>query len=449
MLFRSRGLGLRRRVTLVFIAGALLLSATLTTFTYVSARTYLIHQREKSAERQVRAGADIISAAPPGRSVQETLDSIDFEQGSVGLVHLDGNWFVSSRTVRPTAIPGPLRDRVLEQRIPSRQWIDDERFRLVYALPLENGGAYFELHEVHILAETLSDLSAFLVGASALVTIGAMFLGMGASKAALKPLKDVSETSVSIAGGDLNRRLPGADDPDFAEFANSFNRMISSLQERMQRDARFAAMVSHELRSPVTTLRTSIDLISRRAESGRIVLDDGSKEVVEALGQAIDRFQRLVEDVIEISRTDPVDVREDIALDEVVRAVVKQNGRTIDLDLPSVSPVISGDRRRIERVVANLVENADRHGGGVKAVRVREDGDHVDLAVEDSGPGVSPADRSRIFEPFARGGNKSESIGLGLAIVSEHVRFHGGDIRVEETDSGGARFVVSLPKARS
>jgi signal transduction histidine kinase len=111
------------------------------------------------------------------------------------------------------------------------------------------------------------------------------------------------------------------------------------------------------------------------------------------------------------------------------------------------------DKRRLERVIVNLVENAQGHGGGVRRVVVEPTAAGVRIAVEDNGPGVAPHHREQIFERFARAGvpgsNDTGGVGLGLSLVVEHVRLHGGRVWIEDAAGGGARFVVDLPVTAS
>jgi signal transduction histidine kinase len=107
--------------------------------------------------------------------------------------------------------------------------------------------------------------------------------------------------------------------------------------------------------------------------------------------------------------------------------------------------VVLADKRRLERVVVNLVRNAETHGQCCVAVTVSADADTVRLTVDDAGPGVPPERRGRVFDRFARGTSPYGGTGLGLAIASRHVRLHGGTIHVDGSPAGGARFVVELP----
>jgi signal transduction histidine kinase len=261
----------------------------------------------------------------------------------------------------------------------------------------------------------------------------------------------VSDAAAGIAGGSLDIRLSVPTDKDLAPLAESFNSMVGALAERIQRDARLATDVSHEQRSPLTTQSTSLEVL--RARRGE--LSERSQAALDLLAADVQRFQRMVQDLLEISRFD-AGVAE-LEVEEVdVRALVHHAlGR--EGPVPSADgggdAVVLGDKRRLERVVANLVENAAAYGGGVTNVGVVRDDGHVRVLVEDAGAGVPVAERSGVFERFFRGSaagrrGAGSGSGLGLALVAEHVRLHGGRVWVEDGPEGlGARFVVELPAA--
>ena len=228
--------------------------------------------------------------------------------------------------------------------------------------------------------------------------------------------------------------------------------MTSALGERIERDARFASAESHELRSPLTTLVTTVDVLCTRREE----LPGRAQAALDLLEADVRRFQRLVEDLLEISRINAGAA--EVSLETVrpeelaVHALRSATASDVPLDVdPSVSRVmIHVDKRRMERVIANLVDNAQTHGGGMVRVTIEAEDGQVRLAVEDAGPGVPPDDRGRIFEPFVRGRaagrrGSAEGTGLGLSLVAEHVRLHGGRVWAEDRPGGGARFVVELP----
>ena len=229
--------------------------------------------------------------------------------------------------------------------------------------------------------------------------------------------------------------------------------MARSLEDRIERDARFASEVSHELRSPLMTLSASVEVL----QNGRDQLPDRSQTALDLLTADIQRFNLLVEDLLEISRYDVGTASlqaEPIDLVEFVRQSIRQlphENVVVDVgDLEHL--VIVGDKRRLALVITNLVDNAAKYGTGLTTVTLSEqDGDAL-LAVEDEGVGVPGAERTVIFDRFSRGsagGRRGQGTGsgLGLALVAEHLGLHGGTIRVEDRKDGksGARFVAQVP----
>ena len=299
-----------------------------------------------------------------------------------------------------------------------------------------------------------------LLGAAAITTAVGVLLGVWAARRAVRPLADAAQAAQAIAGGGLGTRLEPGEDPDLQVLAGSFNDMASALQYRVERDARFASDVSHELRSPLTTLAASAEVLQSRRDE----LPEKAAAAVDLIVADVGRFQNLVEDLLEISRFDAGAVRlnrEELLVAEFVRQAVSVSSLPeahLTVDPRAEELVIQGDKRRLARVVANLLENARYYGGGRVDVTVEpsqpegEDVVDVQIAVEDHGPGVPPDERMLIFERFARGvsaGRRgtSEGAGLGLALVDEHVRMHGGRVWVEDRRDGeeGARFVIELP----
>ena len=205
--------------------------------------------------------------------------------------------------------------------------------------------------------------------------------------------------------GRLDTRLESSDDPDLRPIAESFNDMAQALQDRIERDARFASDVSHELRSPLMTLAASIEVM----ENQRDELPERSRAALDLMVADIDRFQQLVEDLLEISRFDAGVVRlelEEVHLAELVMQAVSHSTDAdvpVDLDAELAGVVVQADKRRLVRVIANLLDNAAKYGGGATSVSLRQVDDGVQIAVEDRGPGVPEEDRDLIFDRFSRG----------------------------------------------
>lgn len=458
---RRRRLGLRTRVTLAFAFGALLLSVALSALSYGLVRNYLLSEREESAVEETLANARLArdSLRSPEPNLPRILASLRAPTDSPALVFYDDNWFSSSPlAVSRESLPPDLRG-VVARGDASRQSyrVEDGEPRLAVGLPIPLVGArYFEIFSLAELERTLDFLGFALLGAGLATTVAGAAVGRWASTRLLRPVADVAQAAAAISGGRLETRLGEVEDPDLTILVSSFNSMVDALQERIERDARFASDVSHELRSPLTTLATSIGVLSSRREE----MPERSRAALDLLVADVARFQRLVEDLLEISRFDAGVAelhREEVRLGELVRRAVHATGDAVPVELSPGAEhlIVAVDKRRLERVIANLVENARNYGGGATRVVVDRGRSVARLAVEDRGPGVAPDEREAVFRRFFRGSasgrrrSGGQGSGLGLALVAEHVRLHGGRVWVENGEDGvGARFMVELPVGR-
>jgi signal transduction histidine kinase len=241
--------------------------------------------------------------------------------------------------------------------------------------------------------------------------------------------------------------------------------MVDQLQERIEREARFNSDVSHELRSPLTTLAASLEVL----EADRDKLTPRSTRALQLLGDDLRRFQRMVGDLLEMSRAEAgsSDVfLEEVNIGELVQRSVVAGTAHMDGEVRGPPPVevdpevrswrVGADKRRFERVMVNLMENAANYGGGVTAISVHaaagDEDRAVEVTVDDAGPGIDPQERAKVFERFYRGSaagrrGAGTGTGLGLALVAEHMHVMRGDVRVETAPGGGARLVLTLPVA--
>jgi signal transduction histidine kinase len=261
----------------------------------------------------------------------------------------------------------------------------------------------------------------------------------------------VADAAEALAEGGLETRLPPESDPDLARMVRSFNEMADAIQLRIEREARFASDVSHELRTPLAALAASVAVVGRRRDD----LDDRSRQAFDILAEQIERFNRMVVDLLEISRIEAGTA--DVHLDEVspVELVRRIVADTPDADVPLVvegtaaDATVRLDKRRCERILVNLLDNARLHGGGAVRIGVAGDDAQVRIYVDDAGPGVPIANRDRIFERFARGAGTHliAGTGLGLSLVVEHAALFGARIEVADSPEGGARFTVTMPRA--
>lgn len=445
---------LRVRFTAAFALVSLAIVGFLGVATYVFAEHYLVRQREDSLLRQAFVDARVLRDEVQRRqSVNAALDALDLTTRSNVVLEIDGRWYGSAVSAGPPAVPGGVR-AVVARGEPARQRVElDGRPVLVVGLPLPSVATqYYEIFELDELEQTLDVLRTALVGSGILAVVFGGLLGWWLSRRALRPVADVALAAERVAGGDLATRITAEDDPDLRSLADSFNRMVDAVQRRIERETRFVADVSHELRSPLTTLSTATELMAARRDE----LSPRAAQALDLLETEVQRLCRLVEDLLELGRADagvaelqlePVDVG------ELVRRVlhspdVARNGT--ELITPAEPALARVDKRRLERVLVNLFANAESHGGGLERVTIASEGATVRIEVEDAGPGVDAKDREAVFRRFFRGaaaGRRASTpgAGLGLALVAEHVQLHGGTVRIEEREGPGARFVVELP----
>ncbi len=453
-------LGLRSRLTLFFALGGLILSTTIAVATLTLTRRNLLATREETAFRVVTTNGIRVQARLTPEIDAEGLGaiirSLSTTKGAYPLLRFGDSWTASDTQVfNSENVPASLLDLVDKSEAGTIRTNLDGRPAVITGIPLPNrDAAYFEAIFLDDIEATLSALGLILLGVAAVSTVLAAAIGWWASRLTLSPLADVRAAAESLAAGELDTRLEPPADADLASLTASFNEMAVALEDRIQRDSRFASEVSHELRSPLMTLNASVEVLNNSRDS----FDERSRTALNLLTDDVQRFTRLVEDLLEISRYDVGSASlqaEEIDVSEFIRQAVSHSSRPetpVTTTLAAQSTIVVADKRRLAQVIANLIDNAARYGRGAISVSLGRDGDEILLAVEDDGPGVPEAERFVIFDRFSRGsagGRRSQDTGsgLGLSLVAEHVGLHGGRVWVEDRADGqpGARFVVVLP----
>ncbi|MFB7595254.1 sensor histidine kinase [Streptomyces sp. NPDC056160] len=291
-------------------------------------------------------------------------------------------------------------------------------------------------------------IQAMLIGLPFLLAVVAAVTWLVTHRA-LRPVEGIRAEMAEITGsGDLARRVPEpASRDEIARLARTTNATLAALEQSVERQHRFVADASHELRSPIASLRTQLEVAEQHPE----LLDTAD------LHQDVVRLQHLAADLLLLARLDAGEratgtlidlaalVREDVAR----RATIDRITPAVTLDDTTLE--VKGSRTQLSRVLCNLLDNAQRHAATSVAVTVRAVGGTVVLSVADDGHGVVPADRERVFERFVRldeARTRDEGgAGLGLAIARDVVQHHGGTLTLTDAPDGGADFQVRLPLA--
>jgi signal transduction histidine kinase len=453
---RQAPLGLQARISLSFAVGGLLVSMVLSAATLTITRRQLLDNREQSAAAVAVSNATRLSNQLTPEATIEDLpsiaDSLTKIEGSQRLIRLHDAWLLAPELDRDD-LPHSLLEQVADRRAGQLRSPLAGRAHLFIGIPLPAFDAdYFAVADLADVEGTLDDLQIVLLSASAVATLIAALFGSWVSQRTLRPLRRVGDAAKAIASGRLDTRMGPQSDPDLDRLADSFDGMAGALEERIRRDARFASDVSHELRSPLTTLMASIAVLEAR----RSELSERSQTALDLLSGDLERFNRLVADLLEISGYDAGAASLDLSEVQVAQFLTVMAGSTgavtLQLPLGAEHMVINADKRRLARVIANLLDNATRYGGGPTSIAVEGDDTHLRISVEDSGPGVPEVERTAIFERFSRGSaggrrDGDSGTGLGLSLVIEDVRLHGGRVWVEDRPDGlsGARFVFELP----
>jgi signal transduction histidine kinase len=309
-----------------------------------------------------------------------------------------------------------------------------------------SGLVMFDMHDEELVMISVASAVAALAGALLL------------ARWILRPLERLQAASLRIAGGDLGARASESGPKELAEVSTAFNEMARSIEQLFDARRQLVAWASHDLRTPLASLRAMIEAL----EDGLAAPD----EYLPAIREQIERLSTRVDDLFELARIDAgvllLDLRDSTTLSELVTGCLRAldaeaKARNVQLEarLDPADTAVRIAPDKVERVLLNLLTNAVRHtpSDGAVSVVVEPDGDHVVVAVEDTGAGLAPGAPERMFERFWREdesrADSSGGAGLGLAIARGLVEAHGGRIWAENRSSGGARVAFTLPLARA
>jgi two-component system sensor histidine kinase MtrB len=446
----------------------------------------LMDGKVKAARLQLDDGLaqvqrDLGNSAGDGSRLNSTIDRLKSRSGPSGLYevyirdtneqYFDG---YTTNELRPESVPKRLREELKTAPAGSRAYTygklsylggrADERGLIV-------GGrtGQFELYYLFPLTQeqqTLTNVSRSLAGVGIVLVLLLAAIASLVTRQVVIPVRLAAQGAQRLAAGRLEERMRVRGEDDLARLARSFNDMAANLQEKIgeledlsQVQRQFVSDVSHELRTPLTTIRIAADMLYEYRDT----FDDPAVgRSAELLQSQLERFESLLADLLEISRHDAgaatldaesLDMR-DLVLRVVgdIQGLSERKGSKVVLQLPGEPCMAEVDRRRVERILRNLLVNAVEHGEGEDIIiSVAADRDAVAVAVRDHGVGLKPGEGQMVFDRFWRAdparARTTGGTGLGLSISREDAQLHGGWLQAWGEPGAGSQFRLSLPRA--
>lgn len=393
---------------------------------------------------------------------------------AAGTSTLKNNYTTISPFLTSGVIPKSLRESVskntsiqTEYRTVSNNYgIATEVLIIGNQIQVPGAGNYeiYLLYNLDNLKRTQNIVSNSIIATGVALVLLVALITMLVVRQVVRPVREAAKTAESLAAGELGKRMLVEGDDEIARLASAFNEMANSLQNQINRlenlshvQQRFVGDVTHELRTPLTTLRMAAAMIDSAHDS----FEPSIQRSVELMMVQLDRFERLLEDLLEISRFDAeVAVIEPVEFDicllvaksiDDLRMVAGEVGVHIELDRPADSVYIKGDIRRIERIMRNLITNAIDHAEQKPInVTIKHDENAVAISVRDHGVGLDKESALRVFDRFWRADPSRSRVrggtGLGLSMALEDARLHNGELEAYGEPGLGANFVLTLPK---
>ncbi|MFL6205641.1 MAG: sensor histidine kinase [Acidimicrobiales bacterium] len=452
------------RARLLLGAGVIALVLAVASVAIVNlTRTNLVDQVDaqlRSADEQLR---DLLPGGPQDRPGD---DPASLSALYVGLLTADGQMLTVREPNLRTDAPLPVVDRgdvgaLLDGRTITVGSTDPDADYRMRAQPIRGGRTLTLALPLDDVEESVRQLLAIVLVAG-LAVLGVLGLVIWwVLRLGVRPVQRMTATAGAIAAGDLSQRVEeGTRGTEAGDLSLALNGMLGRIEEAFDQRAasearlrQFVADASHELRTPVATIRGYAELYRTGALERDDQLDDAMRRTEE---EAV-RMGTLVDDLLHLARLDqgrPLE-REVVDLGQLVEDSVRdaravEPGRAITVTIPFPVSVL-GDRARLHQVVANLVSNARVHAPDAPIdVRLRKDGEEAVIEVRDEGPGMEEADAARAFERFYRADTSRSrqhgGAGLGLAIVDATVRAHGGTTTIDTAPGDGTTITVRLPE---
>ena len=464
-------LGLRARITLLVVGVVAFCLATVFAAVYRGTATRLKDAtdtglREDLAELQhaatartpeltLRAARSFV-ARQPSRATTHVLfvaapghDPVTNEPELLDTTHGDPDDTPAARRAEAHDALGVLQapDGFSDRRLPG--------VGAVRVLAARRGGVRFGVAEpLEPAAHAKATVARALLLAGVLGMAAALLGGLLIASSLAAPLRRMARVAARVDAGDLSHRMElGGPHDEVRALAHSFDQMLDRLQDAFARQSAFVADASHELRTPLTIVRGQLEVLAMNPHPDA----EEVRHVEGVVRSEIDRMNRLVEDLLLLAHAADPDLvrREPVDLPDFLAGIITGLQATTDRRLvlgPAPALVIEADPDRLAQALHNLLRNAIVHTepGGLVRLSAYRHGARVRLIIDDDGPGIPEEQRGRIFDRFARldaaRGRDGGGAGLGLSIVRAIALAHGGDVAVESSPEGGARFVLELPR---
>ena len=427
-------MSMRRLFFQVYLAavGIILLFAVLASLVW-----WLLPSQTEKGDRLIEGASVVLSDLLPGadRPAAELQKALE-RYGELFPLELEVQ---SSTGERLAAVGGPL-PRVEPDRV-GAGFMKSHGRKMTVAIPLSQGRWLLARH-VH--PHEPVEHGAF--GGLGMIAALAVAIAIGAYPIVRRIVGRLErlQTRVDALGtGDLSTRVEVEGNDEVADLARSFNRAANRIEELVEAQRHVLAGASHELRTPLARMRVAVELLGR----------EDRQDLRDQVAADISELDDLIEEILLGSRLDILDSDTGGQRQEVdLLALLAEEGARIDAVVSGEPSMIEGDLRMMHRLVRNLLENGRRYGSGSPVEANVAVVDHTArIRICDRGPGVSTADRERIFEPFYRPpgtGESGDGVGLGLSLVRRIARHHGGEVRCHPREGGGSCFEVLLPLRR-
>ncbi len=373
----------------------------------------------------VQLAAETLSPlAAPAEEQQRAVDELSRRlHADLALYRADGAFLAAAgRPLPPPPRASQSGDWIGDRHGPAFVFELPDGRRLVARAP-RNAEPTWGLFGVHLL------LAAIIVGLAALPVARGM----------TRRLEALQKAVETLGAGDLSARVSVSGKDEVASLAASFNRAAARIESLVAAHKTLLANTSHELRTPLARIRLGVELLKQNVDPKRKA----------ELEQDIAELDQLIDEILTASRLDTVSdlgPKEEI---DLLALAAEEAARFDNCNVGGSSELVAGDPRLLRRMVRNLIDNARRHGAPPIDIEIASQGTRVTLSVSDHGPGIPDAERERVFEPFYRvaGRGGASGSGLGLALVRQIARRHGGDAVVAASAAGLARIIVTLPSA--